>query len=42
VYGWLYDTARNCLERPAELAGSMFQLTVTQPAYLLQNVVGLY
>src|ERR1041385_3441523 len=41
-HGWLYDTAGNCLECPAEPAGSMFHLTVKQQAYPVQKFVGLY
>lgn len=41
-HGWLYDTAGNCLECPAEPAGSMFHLTVKQRAYPVQKLVGLY
>src|SRR5262245_56303740 len=41
-HGWLYDTAGNCLECPAEPAGSLFHLTVHQRAYPVQKFVGLY
>src|SRR5437773_4682707 len=41
-HGWLYDTTGNCLETPAEPAGSMFHLTVKHPAYPVQKLVGLY
>jgi 5,5'-dehydrodivanillate O-demethylase len=41
-HGWLYDTAGNCLETPAEPAGSMFHLTVKMRAYPVQQFVGLY
>jgi len=41
-HGWLYDTLGNCLETPAEPAGSMFHLTVKHPAYPVQKQVGLY
>ncbi len=41
-HGWLYDTKGNCLETPAEPAGSKFHLTIKQPAYPVQRAVGLY
>jgi 5,5'-dehydrodivanillate O-demethylase len=41
-HGWLYDTAGNCLECPAEPAGSKFHLTVKMRAYPVQAVCGLY
>jgi len=41
-HGWLYDTAGNCLETPAEPADSKFHLTVKQRAYPVQKLVGLY
>jgi 5,5'-dehydrodivanillate O-demethylase len=41
-HGWLYDTAGNCLECPAEPAGSKFHLTVKVRAYPVQKVVGMY
>src|SRR5687768_5287907 len=36
-HGWLYDTEGNCLECPAEPAGSKFHLTVKQRAYPVQR-----
>jgi 5,5'-dehydrodivanillate O-demethylase oxygenase subunit len=41
-HGWLYDTAGNCLECPAEPAGSKFHLTVKQRAYPVRPLLGLY
>jgi len=41
-HGWLYDTAGNCLETPAEPAGSMFHLTVKMRAYPVQTFIGMY
>src|SRR5207253_2930157 len=41
-HGWLYDTAGNCLETPAEPADSRFHLTVKLRAYPVQTHVGLY
>src|SRR5436309_3001445 len=41
-HGWLYDTAGNCLETPAEPAGSMFHLTVKAKAYPVQRYLGFY
>src|SRR5436190_6163651 len=41
-HGWLYDTAGNCLETPAEPADSMFYLTVKHRAYPVQKYFGLY
>jgi 5,5'-dehydrodivanillate O-demethylase len=41
-HGWLYDTEGNCLECPAEPAGSRFHLTVRQRAYPVQAYCGLY
>src|SRR4051812_40222061 len=41
-HGWLYDTAGNCLEAPAEPEGSMFHLTVKQRAYPVEKLFGLY
>jgi 5,5'-dehydrodivanillate O-demethylase len=41
-HGWLYDTKGDCLECPAEPAGSKFHLTVKQRAYPVQKFVGLY
>jgi 5,5'-dehydrodivanillate O-demethylase len=40
-HGWLYDTAGNCLECPAEPAGSRFHLTVKARAYPVQEWIGL-
>jgi 5,5'-dehydrodivanillate O-demethylase len=41
-HGWLYDTRGDCLECPAEPAGSLFHLTVKQRAYPVRKFVGLY
>jgi len=41
-HGWLYDTAGNCLETPAEPTGSMFHLTVKAKAYPVQRSMGFY
>src|SRR5438309_628060 len=41
-HGWLYDTAGNCLETPAEPADSKFHLTVKIKAYPVQHWLGLY
>jgi 5,5'-dehydrodivanillate O-demethylase oxygenase subunit len=41
-HGWLYDVHGNCLETPAEPAGSKFHLTVKQTAYPVQKFIGLY
>ncbi len=41
-HGWLYDTAGNCLECPAEPAGSKFHLTVKMRAYPVQSFLSLY
>jgi 5,5'-dehydrodivanillate O-demethylase oxygenase subunit len=41
-HGWLYDTAGNCLETPAEPADSLFHLTVKATAYPVRKFVGLY
>jgi len=41
-HGWLYDTAGNCLETPAEPAGSMFHLTVKMRAYPVREFIGMY
>lgn len=41
-HGWLYDTAGNCLECPAEPASSHFHLTVKHRAYPLQEFIGFY
>jgi 5,5'-dehydrodivanillate O-demethylase len=38
----LYNTKGDCLECPAEPAGSKFCLTVKQKSYPLQKLVGLY
>src|SRR5436190_19738790 len=38
--GWLYDSAGNCLECPAEPAGRMFQLTVKASAMPVQGFLG--
>src|SRR5687768_5673673 len=35
-HGWLYDTEGNCLECPAEPAGSKFHLTVKVTSYPIQ------
>jgi 5,5'-dehydrodivanillate O-demethylase len=40
-HGWLYDTAGNCLECPAEPAESKFHLTVKHKAYPVQQHLGL-
>ncbi|HTM07194.1 MAG TPA: Rieske 2Fe-2S domain-containing protein [Verrucomicrobiae bacterium] len=40
-HGWLYDIDGNCLECPAEAAGSNFHRTVTQKAYIVQEHVNL-
>jgi 5,5'-dehydrodivanillate O-demethylase oxygenase subunit len=40
-HGWLYDTAGNCLETPAEPADSNFYLTVKATAYPVQRFLGL-
>ncbi|HZT08512.1 MAG TPA: Rieske 2Fe-2S domain-containing protein [Chloroflexota bacterium] len=40
-HGWLYDTSGNCLECPAEPAGSRFHMTVKQTAYPVQEFSGL-
>ena len=40
-HGWLYDTAGNCLETPAEPADSKFYLTVKATAYPVQKFCGL-
>ncbi len=40
-HGWLYDTSGNCLECPAEPAGSRFHLTVKMRAYPVQEWIGL-
>jgi len=41
-HGWLYDTAGNCLETPAEPADSKFHLTVKMKAYPVEKWLGLY
>ncbi len=41
-HGWLYDTAGNCLETPAEPADSKFYLTVKATAYPVQRHIGMY
>jgi 5,5'-dehydrodivanillate O-demethylase len=41
-HGWLYDTAGNCLECPAEPEGSKFHLTVKARAYPVREHLGLY
>ena len=41
-HGWLYDTAGNCLECPAEPADSKFHLTVKHRAYPVEKLMGLY
>jgi 5,5'-dehydrodivanillate O-demethylase len=41
-HGWLYDTSGNCLETPAEPAGSRFYLTVKATAYPVKKFVGIY
>ncbi|HEY3305731.1 MAG TPA: Rieske 2Fe-2S domain-containing protein, partial [Candidatus Binatia bacterium] len=41
-HGWLFDTEGNCIECPAEPAGSKFHLTVKHKAYPVQKFVGLY
>jgi 5,5'-dehydrodivanillate O-demethylase len=41
-HGWLYDTDGNCLETPAEPAGSLFHLTVKARAYPVRQYIGLY
>jgi len=41
-HGWLYDTKGDCLECPAEPAGSRFHLTVKQRAYPVEALFGLY
>ena len=39
-HGWLYDTAGNCLECPAEPEGSKFHLTVKARAYPVREHIG--
>src|SRR4051812_49556446 len=41
-HGWLYDTAGNCLETPAEPEDSKFHLTVKQRAYPVVERYGFY
>ncbi len=41
-HGWLFDTKGNCLETPAEPAGSLFHLTVKHRAYPVQKFIGMY
>lgn len=41
-HGWLYDVEGNCLETPAEPAGSKLCMTVRHKAYPVQKFVGLY
>jgi 5,5'-dehydrodivanillate O-demethylase len=41
-HGWLYDTAGNCLETPAEPADSKFHLTIKHRAYPVEKMMGLY
>jgi 5,5'-dehydrodivanillate O-demethylase len=41
-HGWLYDARGDCLECPAEPAGSLFHLTVKQRAYPVRKLAGLY
>ncbi|MPZ13219.1 MAG: Rieske 2Fe-2S domain-containing protein [Chloroflexi bacterium] len=41
-HGWLYDAQGNCLECPAEPAGSLFHLTVKQRAYPVRRFIGMY
>src|SRR5215212_6691304 len=41
-HGWLYDTKGDCLECPAEPAGSKFHLTVKMRAYPVKPFIGFY
>jgi 5,5'-dehydrodivanillate O-demethylase len=41
-HGWLYDTKGDCLECPAEPAGSKFHLTVKMRAYPVREFIGMY
>jgi 5,5'-dehydrodivanillate O-demethylase len=41
-HGWLYDAAGNCLECPAEPAGSKFHLTVKMRAYPVREFIGMH
>jgi len=40
-HGWVYDVEGNCLECPAETAGSRFHLTVKHRAYPVQEHLNL-
>jgi len=40
-HGWLYDIRGNCVEQPAEPAGSTFKDRVKHPAYHAQDAGGL-
>jgi 5,5'-dehydrodivanillate O-demethylase len=40
-HGWLFNTAGECLECPAEPAGSLFHLTVKAKTYPVQRFLGL-
>ena len=39
-HGWLYDTAGNCLEQPAEPADSTFKDRIRHPAYKVRESAG--
>jgi 5,5'-dehydrodivanillate O-demethylase len=41
-HGWLYDAKGDCLECPAEPAGSKFHLTVKARAYPVKELLGMY
>ena len=41
-HGWLFNTAGDCLECPAEPAGSNFHLTVKIKAYPVRKYIGMY
>jgi 5,5'-dehydrodivanillate O-demethylase len=41
-HGWLFNTEGNCLECPAEPAGSLFHLTVKMRAYPVRKFIGMY
>ncbi len=41
-HGWLFDTQGNCVETPAEPAGSLFHLTVKHRAYPVQKFIGMF
>jgi 5,5'-dehydrodivanillate O-demethylase len=41
-HGWLFNTAGDCLECPAEPAGSNFHLTVKMKAYPVRKYIGMY